>query len=165
MAMIGWHICWIDRELNLTPWNPCVGHLAERVKFYNILSVSAAGVYWMTWCSPTKCHIQTGIINVMSHGYAMNCLNWCCLKILFHFKNDQVFLAYSVYYRHATDRDRVYAVGAVCLRAVLLLTVLSQKRHFCLVCYPVVKVNGQVFFQDMAYRKVPFALLMPVLMA
>jgi hypothetical protein len=26
----------------------------------------------MTWCSPTKCYIQTGMINMISHGYAMN---------------------------------------------------------------------------------------------
>ena len=67
-----------------------------------------------------------------------------CLKILFHFKNDQVFVAYAVYYRHATDRDRVCEGGAVCLCTVLLLTVLSQRHHFCLVCSPVMKVNGQV---------------------
>jgi len=26
----------------------------------------------MTWCSPTKCHIETGMINMIFHGYAMN---------------------------------------------------------------------------------------------
>jgi hypothetical protein len=30
-----------------------------------------AGVYWTVWRLPTKCHIQTLVINTSSHGREM----------------------------------------------------------------------------------------------
>jgi hypothetical protein len=35
------------------------------------LSIATAGVYWTTWWSPTKCHIQIIMTEMNSHGHGM----------------------------------------------------------------------------------------------
>jgi hypothetical protein len=146
MAMIGRCMCWIDRELILTPWNPYMGHLAERVKFYSILSISAAGVYWMTWC-----HIQIGMINMISHGYAMNSpvskkFLHVALKYYFISKTIRCFwLARYVIGMPRTGTDCMQVLLYACARCCYWHSCL-RRCHFCLFCSPVVKVNGQFFF-------------------
>jgi hypothetical protein len=38
---------------------------------YNTLPITTAGLYWVTWWSPTQFHIQTVMINMNSHAYQM----------------------------------------------------------------------------------------------
>ena len=37
--------------------------------WYDSLSITTAGVYWMTWWSTSKCHIQTIMTEMNSHGH------------------------------------------------------------------------------------------------
>jgi len=69
------------------------------VTCYDIPSTAIAGLYWMTWWSPAKCHIQTVIINMNSHGHVsanVNKLFPLCLKIFLHFRNCQKLLVHGV---------------------------------------------------------------------
>jgi hypothetical protein len=41
-------------------------------KRYDSLSITTTGVYWMTWWAPSKRHIQTIMIEMISHGHGMH---------------------------------------------------------------------------------------------
>ena len=67
---------------------------------FDILSIATAGVYWMTWWSPTKCHIQTVMINMNAHenGIFLSVLIKCLhssLKCFFHFKSVE-FISFQI---------------------------------------------------------------------
>jgi hypothetical protein len=67
----------------------------------------------MSWWSPTKCHIQTVMINLNSqrHGmYISNSINKIfplCLVTLFHFKDCKVFLMHPVYWCEIMVSEKV----------------------------------------------------------
>jgi len=45
--------------------------IRKETQQHHIPSFMSAGVYWMTWWSPTRCHIQTVMINMKSHRHGM----------------------------------------------------------------------------------------------
>ena len=57
--------------------------------WWDILYIATAGVYWTTWQSPTKCHIQR-VINMNSHGLGMF---QSVLIICFHFSLKCYFIS------------------------------------------------------------------------
>jgi len=75
----------------------------------------------MSWWSPTKCHIQTVIINLNSqrHGmYISNSINKIfslCLITLFHFKDCKVFLMHPVYWCEIMVSEKVGLIILVSL--------------------------------------------------
>jgi len=75
----------------------------------------------MSWWTPTKCHIQTVIINLnlQRHGiYISNSINKMfplCLIVLFYFKDCKVFLMHRVYWCEIMASEKVSPIILVSL--------------------------------------------------
>ena len=75
----------------------------------------------MSWWSPTKCHIQTVVINLNSQRLGMylpNSINKMfplCLITLFHFKDYNMFLMHPVYWCEIMVSEKVGPIILVSL--------------------------------------------------
>jgi hypothetical protein len=56
---------------------------------YSSLFIATAGLYWTMWWSPTKCHIQTVMTEMNSHGHGMHLI--VVIKF-FHFALKSYFI-------------------------------------------------------------------------
>ena len=49
----------------------CIQQIPAEMLCYDSVSIVTAGVYWTTWWSPKKYHIQTIMIQMNSHGHGI----------------------------------------------------------------------------------------------